>query len=288
MGNPRLWCSFCWYKQQVVRNQIIQVIKHSGVKIILTDAINVPILEGIKDEINIERYIVLDEEKNIPDTSLKPIESYESLLAKAQEEYDFPDADEDSYATMYYSTGTTGDPEGVRFTHRMIWLQSLKCLSPESGDINADDVTLLFAPFFAVNAWGIPYASTMAGVKQVFAGPGFDPERAINLIKNEKVTCSYGVPTMDKAIIEVAKMAGRVDDLKDLRYMHCGGGVLDPVLVKDIRALGIEVAHMYGITECCPNIVTCFLRAEIKDVAYASDEEYVKFKVHPVKAYLVS
>lgn len=263
---------------RLFKDNIEYVINQAEPRIMFIDPANIPTMEKIKDRVNIEKYIVLDEEKNIPETSLEPIESYELLLDETSEKYDFPDVDENKYATMFYSTGTTGKPKGVRYTHRMLWTHSMKYLTPESAWIRQDDTTMLFAPFFTVNAWGNPYAATMAGAKQVFNGTGFDPERAINLIKNEEVTTTFGVPTVDRQIINLAKEENRTEDLETLRFMHCGGGVPDPALIRDINNLGIEVWHMYGITECSPNIVTSFIRSELKDATESSDEEYVRIK----------
>ncbi|CAN0604603.1 unnamed protein product, partial [Ectocarpus sp. 12 AP-2014] len=160
-----------------------------------------PILEGVSGEIKtVKSYIQLTDESTAKATNLETAGEYEALLARAGTEFDFPDFDENSVATTFYTTGTTGNPKGVFFSHRQLVLHTLAM----TGSLSAyDEMPLLrsstvympVTPMFHVHAWGVPYAATMLGIKQVYPGR-YEPELLVDLLKEHKVSFSHCVPTI--------------------------------------------------------------------------------------------
>lgn len=180
---------------------------------------------------------------------------YEALLAVAAPDFPFEDFDENAVATTFYTTGTTGNPKGVCFTHRQLVLHTLAVNSPlgegaSNANFGVGDVYMPLTPMFHVHAWGVPYIATMLGLKQVYPGR-YDPETICRLRTEHKVTFSHCVPTILQMVLQFADASGA--DLRGWK-MTIGGAALTKALCAEARRRGMVVAAGYGMSETCPAI----------------------------------
>jgi fatty-acyl-CoA synthase len=235
-------------------DQISYTIQHAEAKFIITHSDFLPILESIRDKLDtVKKIIVIEEEGQRPETRLRLDIEYEDLLKTASPDYDFPDLDENTKATTFYTTGTTGDPKGVHFTHRQLVLHTLSVAVANAayhtiGRFRSNDVYMPLTPMFHVHAWGFPYLATLLGVKQVYPGQ-YDPEKLLKLITNEKVTFSHCVPTILQMLIN--SPAIKKADLSNWKVI-IGGAQLPRGLAVAAMDLGAEIHAGYGMSETCP------------------------------------
>jgi fatty-acyl-CoA synthase len=234
--------------------QILYTIRHSEAKAIIINVDFLPILENIHDRIEtVETIVLISEDGSVPDTRLTLNAEYEELLKSTSFTYDFPDLDENTKATTFYTTGTTGDPKCVYFSHRQLVIHTLSvALAIGSyhtiGRFRSDDVYMPLTPMFHVHAWGFPYVSTLLGAKQVYPGQ-YEPERLLKLIQTEKVTYSHCVPTILQMIL-ISPAAKKVD-LSNWKVV-IGGARLPRGLAKAALDFGIDVYAGYGMSETGP------------------------------------
>ncbi len=234
--------------------QIVYTMNHAEDNVVLTHTDFVPMLETIADRLSTVRaYVLLRDDDEEPKTTLPLANEYERLLSYSDETYDFPDFDEDAQATTFYTTGTTGDPKGVFFSHRQLVLHTLSVAVAASafsspGRFHVGDVYMPLTPMFHVHAWGFPYVATLLAAKQVYPGR-FDPERVLNLIKTESVTFSHCVATVLHMILNHP----RAKDV-DLRgwKVNTGGMAMPRGLAAAALDRGIDLFHGYGMSETCP------------------------------------
>jgi fatty-acyl-CoA synthase len=236
--------------------QIIYTINHAEAKVIIANAFFLQLLQAIRDKLTtVKKVILISDDGKRPETPLAIDAEYEALLAEADIHYPFPDLDENTRATTFYTTGTTGSPKGVFFSHRQLVLHTL------SGTIafgayhtqcrlRSNDVYMPLTPMFHVHAWGIPYMATLLGVKQVYPGM-YEPAMILKLIETEKVTFSHCVPTILQMIL--TSPAAKDVDLSRWKLI-IGGSQLPRGLAKTARDRGIEVNVGYGMSETCPII----------------------------------
>ncbi len=236
--------------------QIIYTINHAEAKLVIINSDFLPILENIREKLETVKSIVLiAEEGTVPDTPPDINIVYEDMLAAASPEYDFPDMDENTKATTFYTTGTTGDPKGVHFTHRQLVLHTLSCAIAVGsfdtiGRFRSNDIYMPITPMFHVHAWGIPYLATLLGTKQVYPGK-YEPEMLLKLIVTEKVTFSHCVPTILQML--VGSPAVKKFDLSQWKVV-IGGAKLPKGLAKAAADMGITLYTGYGMSETCPII----------------------------------
>ena len=237
-------------------DQILYTLNHAEAGIIIINADFLPILEAISDKLeNVRAVVVISEDGNAPETSVSYETLYEDLLSNAPETYEFPDLDENTKATTFYTTGTTGDPKGVHFTHRQLVLHTFGVAMAVGcydtiGRFRSSDVYMPITPMFHVHAWGIPYVATLLGTRQVYPGK-YEPEMLLKLIITEKVTFSHCVPTILQMLVNspvVKKL-----DLSQWKVI-IGGSALSKGLAKATQDLGITVYTGYGMSETCPVI----------------------------------
>jgi fatty-acyl-CoA synthase len=234
-------------------DQLVYVINHAEDKVIMVDQDLLPLLEAVKDKLTtVKHFVIMSDAAELPQTTLNPVYSYEKLLADSSTAYDFPsDLDEWSPAAMCYTTATTGDPKGVVYTHRAIFLHSLSCLSADMMGLSERDTVMAVVPMFHANAWGMPYTATWTGAKQVFPGSRPDPAILCQLIQDEKVTMTAGVPTIWMGILQVTEKVKY--DFSSVKAFICGGSAIPLALMKAYdEKLGIPVLHAYGMTETTP------------------------------------
>lgn len=237
--------------------QILYTIDHAEDDLLLVNSEFLPIVEQIKGRIeqsgNVREYVLLNDEENIPETGIPFAGEYEALLAAASPDYNFPDFDENTRATTFYTTGTTGLPKGVYFSHRQLVLHTLGVMSVlgsavGQGSFNRQDVYMPITPMFHVHAWGLPYVATMLGVKQVYPGR-YVPDILLELIEQEGVTFSHCVPTILHMLLKHPH-AQRID-LSRWKLI-IGGAAMPKALCLEAISRGIDVFTGYGMSETCP------------------------------------
>jgi fatty-acyl-CoA synthase len=236
--------------------QIQYTLNHAEAKIILINADFLPILESIREKLEtVRKIVVITETSGVPQTALTIDGTYEEMISGAAPTYDFPDLDENTKATTFYTTGTTGDPKGVHFTHRQLVLHTFAVALALGaydfiGRFRSDDVYMPITPMFHVHAWGLPYIATLLGVKQVYPGK-YEPEMLLKLIVTEKVTFSHCVPTILQMILTSPK--AKQYDLSQWKVI-IGGAKLPKGQAKLAKSMGITVYTGYGMSETCPII----------------------------------
>ena len=246
--------------------QILYTINHAEDDVILVNTEFLPILEAIRDRIEpVKKLVLLDDTGQTPATALDIAAEYETLLASGDPDHRFPDFSEDTRATTFYTTGTTGLPKGVYFSHRQLVLHTFGVIAALAGtgqgSFNRDDVYLPITPMFHVHAWGVPYVATALGVKQVYPGR-YVPEQLLRLIEREKVTFSHCVPTILQMLLADPK--SRQTDLSRWKVI-IGGAALPRALAQQARERGVDIFTGYGMSETCPILTLAQLKPHMRD-----------------------
>jgi len=240
--------------------QIVYTVNHAEAKMIIINSDFLPILENIREQLKtVKTIVVIVESDEAPGSAMNTDGVYEDLLAQAAAEYDFPELDENTKATTFYTTGTTGDPKGVHFSHRQLVLHTLSAAIALGaydtiGRFRSNDVYMPITPMFHVHAWGIPYVATLLGVKQVYPGK-YEPEMLLKLVVSEKVTFSHCVPTILQML--VTSPAVKQLDLSSWKVI-IGGSKLPKGLAREAKDIGIILYSGYGMSETCPIISLAF------------------------------
>jgi fatty-acyl-CoA synthase len=243
--------------------QIAYTIDHAGSSTLLVNDEFVDLVHSILPQLSkVKRLVVLTDQKAPAIGKLEFAGEYEQLLAASSADFDFPDFDENVQATTFYTTGTTGLPKGVYYSHRQLVLHAIAelamfGLAAKQGRFHRDDVYMPITPMFHVHAWGFPWAATLAGVKQVYPGR-YDPALLIRLIKTEGVTFTHGVPTLLQMLLDAAAKANV--DLVGLK-MVIGGSELPKALAKQATDRGVDVFAGYGMSETGPLLSAAQLRS---------------------------
>jgi acyl-CoA synthetase (AMP-forming)/AMP-acid ligase II len=249
--NPRLFPEHLQY-----------VINDAEDKVIFVDASLLPALQRIADNIKGVRQFVVMNDGPSPDGQLKPMASYEELLSGRPTSYPWPQIDERDAAAMCYTSGTTGKPKGVVYSHRSSVLHSFGIAIGGGIGLQESDSILPIVPMFHANAWGLPYAATMLGAKQVFADRFLDPVSLTELIRDEGVTFSAGVPSVWIPLLQHLDKTGT--DLVGLR-MFVGGSALSAGLYDGLTRHGIDTNQGWGMTETSPVAACATIKSSMKD-----------------------
>jgi len=258
-------------------DQIVYTINHAEAKIIIIHADFFPILAEIQDQLEtVQTVIVISAGGAVPDFKYPVVGDYENLLASAVSSYDFPDLDENTRATTFYTTGTTGLPKGVYYSHRQLVLHTFSVAVALGsyntiGRFRSNDVYMPITPMFHVHAWGLPYVATLLGAKQVYPGK-YEPEMLLKLVDREKVTFSHCVPTILQMI--VSSPTARKIDLTKWKVM-IGGSRLTKALAQAARKIGITVFAGYGMSETCPVISISVPKPDLPELADEAMAEVV-------------
>ncbi|CDF85979.1 acyl-CoA synthetase [Pseudomonas knackmussii B13] len=253
-------------------DQILYTMNHAEDRFVLVNAEFVPLYQGIASQLTtVQKTLLLtdgaDKSSPLPDC----VGEYEALLAAASPRYAFPDFDENSVATTFYTTGTTGNPKGVYFTHRQLVLHTL-AMASTIGSLDSirlmgnADVYMPITPMFHVHAWGVPYVATMLGVKQVYPGR-YEPDMLCRLIREEQVTFSHCVPTILQMMLNAPSAKGH--DFGGLKVI-IGGSALNRALYEAAKTRGVQLTAAYGMSETCPLISCAYLNDEL--MAGSEDE----------------
>ncbi|MDY6823783.1 MAG: fatty acid--CoA ligase [Thermodesulfobacteriota bacterium] len=246
--------------------QLIYTINHAEDSVILANADFMPILEAVKDQFETDPKIVLITDKSDkPDTSLALSGEYDAMVNGAKDSFDFPEFDENTMATLFYTTGTTGLPKGVYFSHRQLVLHTYGLLSSMTTTpnfrVDSSDVYMPLTPMFHVHAWGLPYMFTMLGNKQVYPGR-YEPEMILKLVVGQQVSFSHCVPT----IIHMLVSSPVINDLDLSRWkVVIGGSALPKGLCREALKHDINLTSAYGMSETCPLLTAAMLKPEMAD-----------------------
>jgi len=233
--------------------QILYTLNHARADVVLVNAEFLPILAAIAPRLEtVKRFVLIEDAPS----AVAPVDlagEYEALLAAASPDYDFPDFDENAQATTFYTTGTTGLPKGVYFSHRQLVMHTLATAAalgsaPAQGRLHRDDVYMPITPMFHVHAWGLPYVATMLGLKQVYPGR-YVPETLLKLVRDEGVTFSHCVPTILHMLL--VHPLSKVIDLSRWKLI-IGGSAMSQAQAKAALARGIDAFTGYGMSETCP------------------------------------
>ncbi|MDB5736961.1 MAG: o-succinylbenzoate--CoA ligase, partial [Sphingomonas bacterium] len=234
--------------------QVAYTLAHAKAEILLVHHEFLPLVDAILPKLPGIKAVVL-----IADGTDTPLPAYakgeyEALSAAASPDFGFRDFDENAIATTFYTTGTTGNPKGVCFSHRQLVLHTMAVCGPfgdtRSRGLGIDDVYMPLTPMFHVHAWGVPYLATMLGLKQVYPGR-YEPAMICDLYRNEGVTYSHCVPTILQMVFAAADAKGA--DLTGW-MMTIGGSALTPALCEEGRRRGMEIVAGYGMSETAPTI----------------------------------
>ncbi|MGJ4901080.1 fatty-acid--CoA ligase [Bradyrhizobium sp. HKCCYLS2058] len=231
--------------------QIGWIINHAQDRIVITDLTFVPILEKLADKLpSVERYIVLTDAAHMPQTTLKNAVAYESWIGEADGDFTWGTFDENTAAAMCYTSGTTGDPKGVLYSHRSNVLHALMANNRDSLGTSAADTMLPVVPLFHANSWGIAFSAPSMGTKLVMPGPKLDGASVYELLDTEKVTYTAGVPTVWLMLLQ--HMQAHNLKLPHLKMVVCGGSAMPRSMIQAFLDMGIGVRHAWGMTEMSP------------------------------------
>nr|WP_257993454.1 fatty acid--CoA ligase [Cupriavidus pauculus] len=271
-GVPMMGAVLMTVNVRLSPEQIAYTLNHARVKLLIVHVDFLPIIEAIRDQLeSVERLVLIGEDTlSIESTPLPDgfVAEYEVLLSESPPDYSFPDFDENARATTFYTTGTTGLPKGVYFSHRQIVLHTLATMAaltsaPRQGRVHRDDVYMPLTPMFHVHAWGMPYVATALGMKQVYPGR-YSADHLLRLIQRERVTFSHGVPTLLHMILSHPDSAGV--NLSGLKII-VGGSALPRGLAQAAIDRGIDVFTGYGMSETCPILTLAQVKTTLLDDA---------------------
>ena len=230
------------------------IINHADDSAVLVDDCLWPLWERIRPEVKPRHVIFWGHGQPTPEGAI----DYEQLIEPESPDFSPPRIGENDAAGICYTSGTTGKPKGVLYSHRTLVLHSLTSALPDSMGLSRGDVVLPVVPLFHVNAWGLPFSCTMVGAKLVFPGPHLDPPSVLELLAGEKVTFTAGVPTVWLGVLEHLDRNPGKYDLRSLRTMLVGGSAVPQSMIESFeKRHGLPIIHAWGMTEMSPIGTIC-------------------------------
>ncbi len=245
-------------------DQINYIINHAEDRILFVDTTFVPLLEGMVDSLTgLEAIVIMTDPAHMPETTLPNVHCYETLLAPHKDSFDWPLFDENTAAALCYTSGTTGNPKGVLYSHRSTVIHAFCACSKDTLGVSSNDTILVIVPLFHACAWGMPYAAAMSGAKLVLPGADLDGETLHRLIHAEGITASAAVPTVWLGLLQYLDSTG--NDLGKLERVAIGGTAPPPSMIETLQnRYNVRVIHAWGMTETSPLGTTGTLKASAK------------------------
>jgi fatty-acyl-CoA synthase len=258
-------------------DQLVYIANHAEDRMVFFDTSLSPVLEPLAKEMKtIERFVRMGP----GETGIESVD-YEEFLASGQPVGEWPELDERAAAGMCYTSGTTGNPKGVVYSHRSTLLHALGVSTGNANGFSEADTTLAIVPMFHAMAWGQPYAATMAGCNQVYPGPFLTPDAILSLIESEKVTVSAGVPTIWIGVL--GELEKKRYDISSIRFITAGGAAVPRSLIEAFETRhGIPLVQGWGMTETSPVCALGWLKSTLE---YLSEDE--KFAVKAKTGFLI-
>ncbi len=255
---------------RLVPDEIAYIANHADDKFLIVDDVLLPLYNQFKDKVKFKHVIVVPYGGAVP----AGMTNYEDFIATATGDFRYPEIAETDGCAMCYTSGTTGKPKGVVYSHRGMVLHSLTACTVDMLAMSQNDCILPVVPMFHANAWGIPFGATMVGAKQVFPGPHLDAESVLDLFEREQVTFSGGVPTVWLAILQNLESGKRKWNLHPQLRTVVGGSAAPPSMIERFDKLGITTLHAWGMTEMSPLGTVAHPKPHIKKKGERAAYEY--------------
>ncbi|MET7595065.1 long-chain fatty acid--CoA ligase [Streptomyces sp. NPDC005481] len=232
--------------------QLVFIVNHAADRVIIANGSLLPLLAPLLPQLPTVEHIVVSGpgDRSLLSGTSAQVHEYEELLAGKPTDYDWPELDERTAAAMCYTSGTTGDPKGVVYSHRSIYLHSMQVCMAQSMGLTDEDTSLVVVPQFHVNAWGLPHATFMTGVNMLMPDRFLQPVPLAEMIESERPTHAAAVPTIWQGLL--AELHAKPRDVSSLTQVTIGGSACPPSLMEAFDELGMRVCHAWGMTETSP------------------------------------
>jgi fatty-acyl-CoA synthase len=248
--------------------QIEYIANHAEDQYLFFDLSFVPLIEKLAPLLKtVKGFVLMTDRSHMPDSSIPGLICYEELIGRQHSDYEWPLFDENTASSLCYTSGTTGNPKGVLYSHRSSVLHSFSACSTDSLGLSVNDTALLIVPMFHVNAWGMPYAGAMCGARLVMPGPALDGKSVYELMRDEKVTLALGVPTVWLMLFQHVD-SNRLNPRQDLcvKRVVIGGSAAPRAMCEKFETqFGAFVVHAWGMTEMSPLGTVCNLLPKHRD-----------------------
>jgi len=265
-GLMGIGCVYHTVNPRLFPEQIAWIINHAGDRLLFVDLTFVPIVEAIWDQLaTVEQVIVLTDNSHMPETKLPNVVAYEEWLAAADDDFAWVDLDENTAAGMCYTSGTTGDPKGVVYSHRSNVLHALAASVPDMLGLWSRDKVMPVVPFFHANGWALSFAAPMNGASLICPGPRMDGEGIWELLETEKVSLTAAVPTVWLMLLQYLQSTGK--KLPHLKRVVIGGSACPRAMTRAFeKDYDVRVMHAWGMTEMSPLGTICSIKPEYEDI----------------------
>ncbi len=241
-------------------DQIIWIVNHAEDRVMMTDLTFVPLLEKLADRLeSVERYVILTDAAHMPNTALRNAVAYEDWIAEVDGDFTWAEFDENTAAGMCYTSGTTGNPKGVVYSHRSNVLHSMAAISLDCIGLSSREIVMPVVPMFHANGWSLALSAPMAGAAIVMPGPKLDGESIYQLLDRYRVSCTAAVPTVWLMLLQYLEATGA--KLPYLKKVVIGGSACPREMTRKFQDIyGVEVFHAWGMTEMSPLGTVCTLK----------------------------